>query len=129
MDLAEKAPLTLTKVSLFFSLINFFISGVNTSSIILFLVFTLSVYSTTRIFVAISQLQHATYTEKRSFYLHLLIVGLIFVGIASFSYSLIFGIFYSAIIAIYIISPHDRAWLAGKKKLVFVKNKVEYQDV
>lgn len=128
MDFSERTPMRLTQVSFIFSLINFFISGFNSATIILFLVFTLAVYSTTKIFVAINQLQHSTHADMSSLSLNLLIAGVLFIAIASFNYSHLFGVFYLVIAVIYLISPYDRAWLAGKSKIVMRDNKIEYRE-
>ena len=129
MDFTDRTPMRLTLVSLLFSLVNFIVAGVNSSSITLFLVFTLSIYSVTRIFVAINQLQHSTHADMSSLIMHLLLAGAVFVGIASFTYSHLFGIFYLIVAVVYLISPYDRAWLEGKADIVMYDNKIEYRDV
>jgi hypothetical protein len=129
MELTDRTPLRLTQVSLLFSLANFIISGVSGSSIGLFLIFTLSIYSTTKIYVSINQIQHSTHADMSSLIMNMVIAGIIFIGIASFTYSHLFGIFYVTIAVVYLVSPYDRSWLAGKTRIVVYNNKVEYQEV
>jgi len=128
MELTDKSPLRLTQISLIFSLVNFVANGINSSSIILFLVFTILVYSTTRILVAISTLQHSTYADMSGLSGHLVIAGLLFIGIAAFTYSALFGVFYLVVGTLYLISPNDRAWLAGKKQISLIDNKIQYHE-
>ena len=129
MELTEKTPVRLTQVSLFFSIANFILNGVNSSSLLLFLVFTLAVYSTTRIFIALNQLQHSSHADMSDLMLHITIAGVLFVGIATFAYSYLFGVFYAFVTIVYLISPYDRAWLAGRSRIVIYDNKVEYREV
>ena len=128
MELTDKTPVRLTQVSLFFSVANFIINGLGGSSIGLFLIFTLSVFSTTKIFVTVNHLQHSTNTDMSSLMLQLFIAALLFIGIATFAYSCLFGIFYLFVAAVYLISPYDRAWLSGKSDLVVSSNKIEYRE-
>lgn len=128
MELTDKSPIRLTQISLIFSLVNFFANGFNSASIILFIVFTMLVYSTTRILVAISTLQHSTYADMSGLSGHLVIAGLLFTGIAALTYSALFGVFYVVIGTLYLISPNDRAWLAGKKQLSIIDNKIQYYE-
>ncbi len=129
MGLTEKTPTRLTQVSLFFSAANFIVSGINLSSVILFLVFTISVYSTTKIFIALNDIQHSTHADMSDLMLHMLIAAILFIGIATFAYSYLFGIFYAFVAVVYFISPYDRAWLAGRSRLIIYDNKVEYKEV
>ena len=129
MELTDKTPVRLTQVSLFFSVANFIINGLGFSSIGLFLIFTLSVFSTTKIFVTVNQLQHSTNADMSGLMLQLFITALLFIGIATFAYSCLFGIFYLFVAAVYLISPYDRDWLSGKSELVLSSNKIEYREV
>jgi len=128
MALTNKTPARLTQISLVFSLFNFFSNGLNSSTILLFIVFTLSVYSSARIWVAVNQVQHSSYGDMSGLSMHLVIAAILFIGIATFTYSALFGVFYICVAAIYLISPQDRGWLAGNKQIVIVGNKIEYRD-
>lgn len=128
MDLSDKTPTRLVQVSLLFSLANFFIYGLNTHSIILFIVFTLTVFASTKLYLLFTALKHtsnnANITELQTY---LQLASVLFIGIATFSYSYMFGVFYLFVFAIYLISPYDRDWIAGRSEIVFSENKLEYR--
>ncbi|AZZ89983.1 hypothetical protein EUZ85_04370 [Hahella sp. KA22] len=129
MQLSDKTPTRLVQVSLFFSAAHFLFGGVTWSNILLFLVFTGTVYISTKLFIILQQLQMATVTDLSELKLYLLGAAVLFVGIATFAYSYMFGVFYLFITGVYFISPYDRAWLAGKSRMVVYDNKVEYREV
>lgn len=117
----------MVQVSLAFSLVNFIIIGVSLYSLLLFAVFSFSVYATTRIAVILTNSELQLIPELESLKFHLLLLGVLFIGIATFAYSYLFGIFYATVAIIYAISPYDRDWLLGESKVVVVGNKIEYQ--
>ncbi|WP_020407312.1 hypothetical protein [Hahella ganghwensis] len=129
MQLTDKTPARLVQVSLFFSLANFIFSGVNAQSLVLFAVFTVSVYTTTRIFILFNQIQQTAAVDLSELKSYMLIAAVLFIGIATFAYSYVFGVFYLFITGVYFISPYDRDWLAGRSKIVVFDNKVEYREV
>ena len=129
MQLSDKTPMRLVQVSLFFSLANFIYDGFHWHSIILFAIFTLSVYTTTRLFILLNELQQTATVDMTEFKMYLGIAAVLFIGIATFAYSYMFGVFYLFVVGVYFISPYDRAWLAGRTKIVVFDNKVEYREV
>ncbi|OZG75302.1 hypothetical protein BTA51_02645 [Hahella sp. CCB-MM4] len=129
MLLTDKTPARLAQVSLFFSIANFVFDGINGHSLLLFAVFTLSVYTTTRIFILFNQIQQTAAVDFGELKNYLLVAAVLFIGIATFAYSYLFGVFYLFITGVYFISPYDRDWLAGRSKIVVFENKVEYREV
>ncbi len=129
MQLSDKTPIRLVQVSLFFSVANFIFSGFNWQSLIFFAVFTLSVYTTTRLFILLNELQQTAAVDITELKMYLGVAAILFIGIATFSYSYVFGVFYLFVVGVYFISPYDRAWLAGRSKIVVFDNKVEYREV
>lgn len=129
MSVSEKTPERLVLVSLFFSLVQFMMNGVNGASILLFLVFTLSVYVSVKLFLLLHRIESTALVDTADFKFYLGIAALLFITIATFSYSWVFGVFYGFVLAVYFISPYDRAWLTGKAHLVMQDNKIEYREV
>ena len=129
MQLSEKTPVRLVAVSLFFSAFNFMMQGISASTILLFLVFTTTVFASVKLFLLLQKIETAALIETGELKTYLALLALLFVGIASFQYSWLFGVFYGLVLAVYYISPYDRAWLNGKAKLVVHDNKVEYREV
>lgn len=127
LKLSDKTPIRLTQVSLAFSFVNFLVTGINWHSIAIFLVFTAAVYCSCRVALLILSPQLNAVPEIEPLKFHLAILGIIFISIATLTYSWIFGIFYLAVTAVYLISPYDRDWLMGESKVVVVGNKVEYR--
>lgn len=128
MDLSDKTPIRLVQVSLLFSVANFLVSGLNTHNIVLFIVFTLTVFVSTKLYLIFRALKESTTTPIVSELQSYLQVGsVLFIGVATFSYSYLFGLFYLFVFAIYLISPYDRDWLAGRSEIVFTENKLEYR--
>lgn len=129
MQLSEKTPERLVLVSLFFSLLNFIIAGFNSGTFVLFLVFTATVFASVKLFLLLQTIESAALVETGEFKAYLGLLAIFFVSIATFSYSWLFGVFYGLVLAVYWISPYDRAWLTGKAQLVVHDNKVEYRQV
>ncbi|WP_250658070.1 hypothetical protein [Alkalimarinus coralli] len=127
MDLSDKTPIRLVQVSLLFSIANFLISGLNTQTIILFVVFTLTVFVGTKLYLLFRALKQTSSADVSELQTYLQIMSILFIGIATFSYSYLFGAFYVFVFAIYYISPYDRDWLAGRSEIVFNENKLEYR--
>jgi hypothetical protein len=127
LKISDKTPLRLTQVSLAFSFVNFLLTGLNWHSILVFLIFTISVYASCRVAMLLLSPHLCALPEAESLKFHLSILGVVFIAIATFSYSLLFGIFYVSVTAVYLISPYDRDWLMGESKVVVVGNKVEYR--
>ncbi len=128
MDLSTKTPVRLVQVSLLFSIANFFINGFNVQSLLLFAVFTLTVYISTNIYLTFRSLKQTGKVDVSDLQSYLQIAGLLFIGVATFAYSYLFGLFYLFVYAIYLISPYDRDWLAGRSEIVFTGNKLEYRQ-
>jgi len=129
MQLSDKTPIRLVQVSLFFSLANFIFTGFNWHSVALFAIFTLSIYATTRLFILLNEIQQTATVDITKFKMYLGIAAILFIGIATFTYSYMFGVFYLFVVGVYFISPYDRAWLAGRTKIVILDNKIEYHEV
>lgn len=128
MDLSDKTPIRLVQVSLLFSAANFIINGLNAYNIVLFIVFTLTVFVSTKLYLLFTDLKQSTKSEDLTELQSYLQLGsVIFIGVATLSYSYMFGIFYLFVFAIYLISPYDRDWLAGRSEIVFNENKLEYR--
>ncbi|UZE94599.1 hypothetical protein [Alkalimarinus alittae] len=128
MDLSDKTPIRLVQVSLLFSLANFLINGLNTHNIVLFIVFTLTVFVSTKLYLLFTGLKQTTKSENLTeLQTYLQLGSVLFIGVATLSYSYMFGIFYLFVFAIYLISPYDRDWLAGRSEIVFIENKLEYR--
>ncbi|PID44451.1 MAG: hypothetical protein CSB48_01855 [Proteobacteria bacterium] len=126
-NINERAPLRLVKVSLAFSLVNFFVQGLNWDSLLVFILFTSSVYVSAQIALLVNSPDFKMIPEIEPLRLNLLAFCGIFIVIATFAYSCLFGVFYAVIGLIYLISPYDREWLTGQSKIVIVGNKVEYR--
>ncbi len=124
---SEKTPSRLVKVSLAFSFVNFLVSGVNSSTLLAFLVFTATVYFSGRIALMLGSHALKMVPEVEDLKLPLLGFCAIQIAIVTFTYSWLFGAFYVAVFAIYMISPYDRDWLLGSSKVVVVGNKLEYR--
>lgn len=127
MDLSDKTPVRLVQVSLIFSIANFFISGVNTNSLVLFVLFTLTVYISCKIYITLRELKITVTADLTDLQTYLQIAGILFIGIATFAYSYLFGLFYLFVYAIYLISPYDRDWIAGRSEIIFRENRLEYR--
>lgn len=127
MSLSDKTPVRLVQISLFFSVANFIINGINSAEILLFLVFTLSVYVSTRLFILLETISSTRLSDVDEFKFYLGVAAVLFIGIATFAYSWLFGAYYAFVFGVYWISPYDREWIAGRSKLVVFDNKVEYQ--
>ncbi len=127
MDLSDKTPVRLVQVSLFFSIANFFISGVTTNSLVLFVLFTLTVYISCKIYITLRELKITVTADLTDLQTYLQIAGILFIGIATFAYSYLFGLFYLFVYAIYLISPYDRDWIAGRSEIIFRENRLEYR--
>jgi len=127
MLLSDKTPTRLVQLSLFFSAVNFLIAGIHLSSLILFLVFTASVYITSRLFILVERLDMTLAPELPEIRSYLLLSAILFIGVASCAYSWVFGVFYASVFGLYIVSPYDRDWIAGKSSMVVHENKVEYR--
>lgn len=131
MDLSDKTPARLVQVSLIFSIGNFIISGFSSETLVLFLLFTLTVYISCKIYLTFCDLKsnsNADYIAISDLQTYLQIASLIFITIATFSYSYVFGAFYLFVYSIYLISPYDRDWLAGRSEIVYTDNKLEYRN-
>ncbi|MBK8971159.1 MAG: hypothetical protein IPM37_07210 [Hahellaceae bacterium] len=129
MQLSEKTPERLVLVSLFFSAAHFLFSGINGASIVLFLVFTATVFASVKLFLLLQKIEATALVDVSELKAYLSVLGVLFISIATFNYSWMFGLFYGLVIAVYFISPYDRAWLTGKAELVLHENKVEYRAV
>lgn len=129
MSISEKTPERLVLVSLFFSLVNFLFNGINGASILLFLVFTASVFISVKLFLLLHRIEATALVDTAEFKFYLGMAALFFITIATFSYSWLFGVFYGFVVAVYYISPYDRAWLSGKAEIVMSENKIEYREV
>lgn len=129
MKLSDKTPTRLVQISLFFSVANLVISGFAISAFFLLIVFTLSVYTFAKIAVVLlsPRLQDQAGVDELKFYFGVLAV--IFITIATFGYSALFGIFYLTLAVIYLISPYDRDWVSGDVDIVLVGDKIEYKRV
>jgi len=131
MDLSNKTPARLVQVSLIFSIGNFIISGFSSETFVLFILFTLTVYISCKIYLTFCDLKEnskADYIALSDLQTYLQIAALLFITIATFAYSYVFGAFYLFVYAIYLISPYDRDWLAGRSEIVFTGNKLEYRN-
>lgn len=127
LKISDKTPLRLTQVSLAFSLVNFLVTGLSWHSVLVFIVFTIAVYSSCRVALLVLSPQLNAVPEIEPLKFHLSILGVLFISIVTLSFSWLFGIFYVAVTAVYLISPYDRDWLMGESKVVVVGNKVEYR--
>lgn len=129
MDLSDKTPIRLVQVSLLFSIANFFINGLNMYSLVLFVVFTLTVFVSTKLYLLFRALKQSTTTPiVGELQPYLQLGGVLLIGVATFTYSYMFGLFYLLVFAVYLISPYDRDWLAGRSEIVFIENKLEYRN-
>ena len=131
MDLSNKTPARLVQVSLIFSIGNFIISGFSPESWVLFILFTLTVYISCKIYLIFCDLKENSkvdYIALNNLQTHLQVAALLFITIATFSYSYVFGAFYLFVYVIYLISPYDRDWLAGRSEIVFTGKKLEYRN-
>ncbi len=129
MPLSEKAPERLVLVSLFFSAFNFTLEGVNAASLLLFAAFTVTVYACVKLQVLLQRPSLTTAQDGTELRTWLGLLALVFISIATFSYSWVFGAFFAMVIVVYRISPYDRAWLTGKAQIVVHGNRVEYREV
>lgn len=127
--LSEKTPERLVLISLFFSLLNFFGHGLNGQSILVFLAFTASVFIVVKLFMLVQKLDAQGLDGLDELKGWLTAAAVLFIGIATFTCSWMFGTFFACVVAVYFISPYDRAWLAGKAEIVVHDNKVEYRQV
>ena len=127
MDLSDKTPTRLVQVSLLFSIVNIISYGLNSHNIVLFVLFTLTVYVSTKVYLLFRDLKQSATTDLSDLQTYLQISGILFISIATFAYSYLFGLFYLFVYAIYLISPYDRDWLAGRSEIVFTGNKLEYR--
>ncbi|MCP5160388.1 MAG: hypothetical protein H7A00_01790 [Hahellaceae bacterium] len=127
MILSDKTPVRLVQMSLFFSAVNFLMAGIHVSSILLFLVFSASVYICSRLFILVERLDMTLTPELPEIRSFLMLGAVLFISIASFAYSWVFGVFYASVFGLYLISPYDRDWIAGKSSMVVHDNKVEYR--
>ncbi|MAM87035.1 hypothetical protein [Allohahella sp. A8] len=129
MQTTDKFPGRLTLIAVIFALINCVFQGFSGASILLLFVFTLSVFCCAKLMVSMQKLADVAPLETASLRFFLTVLGLIFVAIATFSYSYLFGVYFALIAALYVISPQDRDWLSGRTRIVMHDNRVEYRAV
>jgi hypothetical protein len=131
MDLSNKTPTRLVQVSLIFSIGNFIISDFTSETFVLFILFTLTVYVSCKIYLIVCDLKDNSKTDYiaiSDLQTYLQVASILFITIATFAYSYVFGAFYLFVYAIYLISPYDRDWLAGRSEIVLTDNKLEYRN-
>ncbi|RMF13852.1 MAG: hypothetical protein D6758_12455 [Gammaproteobacteria bacterium] len=127
LALSEKTPIRLVQISMVFSVAQLIVGGLNLANLFLIAVFTLSVYVLSRLYTLLEVICTTALTDTTEFRQLLGVAAVLFIGIATFSWSWLFGGFFGFVVAVYLISPYDRDWLAGRMQLVVFDNKVEYR--
>lgn len=128
MDLSDKTPLRLVQISLIFTITNLIISGLNGYTFMLAILFTLTIYASAKVYLSFEDLKNRIASDISELETFLQILAVIFIGIATFTYSYMFGLFYLFVYGVYLISPYDRDWLAGRSDIIFTGNKLEYRQ-
>ncbi|WP_369600303.1 hypothetical protein AAIA72_10655 [Hahella sp. SMD15-11] len=129
LSLSEKTPVRLVQISLPFSVAQLLLGGLNWPNLWLIAVFTLSVYVLARLYTLLEVITLTSLTDTTEFRQLLGVAAVLFIGIATFTWSWLFGTYFAFVVAVYLISPYDRDWLAGRMQMVVYDNKVEYRRV
>lgn len=129
MQATDKLAGRLTLIAFVFAFINCLFEGFSGGSLLLLVVLTVSVYCSSKLYGSMLRLAEQAPLETASLRFFLTILGLIFIAIATLTYSVMFGVFFGLIAALFIISPQDRDWLAGRSRIVMTDNKLEYRQI